>query len=82
MLLKFPTFCYNHVNRASKTKVEKSCHSIMSNTIYFNCRNFRNRILLRVGGKICKNYFHKKYFHPLRADIFPRNTFLKAVPRK
>ena len=27
MFLKFPTFRYNNVNRASKTKVKKSCHS-------------------------------------------------------
>ena len=27
MLLKFPTFCYNNVNRASKTEAEKPCHS-------------------------------------------------------
>ena len=59
----------------------------MSNTIYFNWRNFRDRIFWRVGGKIRKNYFHKKYFHPLRIDVFRWNTFLKLFhenkfPRK
>ena len=87
MLLKFSTFRYNNVNRTSKAKVEESCHSIISNTIYFNWRNFRDRIFRLVGGKIRKNYFRKKYFHPLPTDIFPRNTFFKLFhenkfPRK
>ena len=83
MLLKFSTFRYNNVNRASKTKIGELCHSIMSNTIYFNWRSCRDRIFLRVGGKTHKNYFHKKYFHSLRTDIFPRNTFhILYVPRK
>ena len=27
MFLKFPTFRYSNLNRASKTKIEKSCYS-------------------------------------------------------
>ena len=83
MLLKCSSFRYNNVNRASKTKVGELCHSVMSNTIYFNWRSCRDRIFWRVGGKTHKNYFHKKYFHSLRTDIFPRNTFhILYVPRK
>ena len=36
----------------------------------------------RIGGKIHKNYFHKKDFHLLRTEKFPRKTyFFKTVTK-
>ena len=53
----------------------------LHSSIYFNGRNFRDRIFSQMVGNIRKNCSHKKNFHSLRTDKFPRKTFFK-FPRK